>query len=54
MSVVPIFLTLMFWQHPEGMSKNTDALTLKKSSTAAGVTIIVVEGIASPSTAIAI
>jgi hypothetical protein len=40
-------------QHPRGTSIKMEEETLKNSSTAAGVTIIVVEGIASPFKAIA-
>ena len=40
-------------QHPLGTSMNIEEYTLKNSSTAAGVTVIVVAGIASPSIAIA-
>jgi hypothetical protein len=40
-------------QQPFGTSIKTDANTLKKLSTAVGVTVIVEEGTASPSIAIA-
>jgi hypothetical protein len=48
-----VFVTLTFKQQPRGTSINTEDLTLKYYSTAAGVTIMVVAGTASPLMAIA-